>query len=267
MIESVDPWGIDISESSREMDVNHMSGRTIVVIEDEDPIRRGLCDALTAFGYDPVAAADGESGLDTAQRLSPSLVLLDLAMPKMDGMTVLAELRKTHPTLPVIIITARGSEDDRVRGLKLGADDYVVKPFSARELLARVEAVLRRSPDRPHPVRSIESDGHVVDLDRAEVRFPDDDVISLSEMEADIFRYLANNADRVITREELLARVWGIDDQNLETRAVDMHITRLRTKLDRGGSDQPIQWIKTVRGKGYMLAGDIHITRREASAE
>ncbi len=121
----------------------------MVVIEDEDAIRRGIVDALRMAGFEPVEASDGEVGLKEARRAGVDLVLLDLLLPKKDGFEVLADLRVTRPSLPVIILTARGSEDDRVRGLRGGADDYVVKPFSARELLARVEAVLRRSPERP----------------------------------------------------------------------------------------------------------------------
>src|ERR671939_601698 len=121
----------------------------VVVIEDEPAIRRGVADALRATGYEVAEAADGARGLEEAVRRGVDLVLLDLLLPRRDGLDVLTQLRKVRPTLPVIILTARGSEDDRVRGLKMGADDYVVKPFSARELLARVEAVLRRSLGRP----------------------------------------------------------------------------------------------------------------------
>src|SRR3954464_13358994 len=122
-----------------------MTPGRVVVVEDEPAIRRGVGDALRASGYDVVEAADGVRGLDEASRAGVDLVLLDLMLPRRDGLDVLTQLRKLRPSLPVIILTARGSEDDRVRGLKMGADDYVVKPFSARELLARVEAVLRRA--------------------------------------------------------------------------------------------------------------------------
>lgn len=244
-----------------------MPGRRIVVIEDEEAIRRGVADALRYSGYDVVEAADGEAGLAAARGSDNGLILLDLALPKMDGLDVLIALRKTHPVLPVIILTARGSEDDRVRGLKLGADDYVIKPFSARELLARIEAVLRRTPDRPHPVQSMVADGHTIDMARSEVRFSNGKVTTLSEMETEILRYLAAGADRVVTREELLARVWGIDDHKLETRAVDMHITRLRTKLDAGQDAGKVEWIRTVRGKGYMLGGDLTVHRRDVNQE
>src|SRR6516164_3985172 len=126
-----------------------MSAVRVVVIEDEPAIRRGVADALRTTGYEVAEAADGAQGLEEALRRGVDLVLLDLLLPKRDGLDVLAEVRKVRPTLPVIIPTARGAEDDRVRGLKMGADDYIVKPFSARELLARVEAVLRRAIGRP----------------------------------------------------------------------------------------------------------------------
>lgn len=240
-----------------------MPGRRIVVVEDEEAIRTGVVDALTISGYDALDAADGLAGLNLVRSAEPDLVLLDLAMPKMDGLEVLTELRRTHATLPIIILTARGSEDDRVRGLKLGADDYVVKPFSARELLARVEAVLRRCPDRPEPVKSISAGGQTVDLDRCEVRFASGEVSALSEMESEILRHLAYNPGRVISREELLTRVWRIDEHKLETRAVDMHITRLRTKLTPKEDAGTIDWITTVRGKGYMLADGVDVQRRD----
>src|SRR5438128_8850850 len=131
-----------------------MPGPHVVVVEDEPAIRRGVVDALQATGYRVTEAADGAKGLEEAVRLGVDLVLLDLQLPKRDGLEVLAEIKKIRPTLPVIILTARGTEDDRIRGLKMGADDYVVKPFSARELLARVEAVLRRSIHRPPEARA-----------------------------------------------------------------------------------------------------------------
>src|SRR5262249_26230981 len=126
-----------------------MKPARIAVVEDEPAIRRGVVDVLRASGYDPVEAADGVTGLAEASRPDVDLVLLDLMLPKRDGLEVLRELRQLRPAVPVIVLTARGTEDDRVRGLKMGADDYVVKPFSARELLARVEAVLRRSASQP----------------------------------------------------------------------------------------------------------------------
>src|SRR6201982_3002644 len=134
--------------------------------EDDSAIRRGVVDVLRVSGYEVAEASDGAHGLEEAERLGVDLVLLDLLLPKRDGLDVLADVRKIRPTLPVIILTARGTEEDRVRGLKMGADDYVVKPFSARELLARVEAVLRRSVDRPGEVRSARLGHAVIDFAR-----------------------------------------------------------------------------------------------------
>ena len=241
--------------------------RTVVVVEDEDAIRRGIADALRVAGFEPVEAADGEAGLEEAGRTGVDLVLLDLLLPKMDGFDVLSRLRVTRPSLPVIILTARGSEDDRVRGLRSGADDYVIKPFSARELLARVEAVLRRTPDRPAPVVRISAGDTVVDCGRREICRGDGERVVLSEMEADILQRLAAHAGRAVSRKELLACVWGLRDGQVETRAIDMHITRLRQKLSAGTSDASFEWIVTVRGKGYMLGPDLAVTTDDQTAE
>src|SRR6266545_904784 len=161
-----------------------MAQGRIVVVEDEPAIRRGVGDALRASGYEVVEAADGNRGLEESVRLGVDLVLLDLLLPRRDGLDVLAEVRKVRPTLPIIILTARGTEDDRVRGLKMGADDYVVKPFSARELLARVEAVLRRTPVPPPEVPAARLGRAVIDFSRREVRWSDHEHGELSETEA-----------------------------------------------------------------------------------
>ena len=234
-----------------------MKRRRIVVVEDETPIRRGIVDMLEMAGYESVQAADGPEGLTEGRRLGVDLVLLDLRLPKKDGMQVLVELRNTHPNLPIIILTARGSEEDRVNGLKRGADDYVVKPFSARELLARVEALLRRSAERPTPVLSISAQGHTINLERREIEFANGSRAKLSEMESAILTHLAGNARRVVSRDELLSCVWGISGDTLETRAVDMHITRLRSKLSPSDIQPQADWLVTVRGKGYMLGPDV----------
>src|SRR6516164_5723955 len=167
-----------------------MSLPHIVVVEDEPAIRRGVTDALRVTGYQVTEAADGEAGLQAALRRDVGLVLLDLLLPRRDGLEVLAELRKSRPGLPVIILTARGSEDDRVRGLKMGADDYVVKPFSARELLARVEAVLRRSLGRPPDVAGARLGRAVIDLERREICWSDSERGELSETEGAILAFL-----------------------------------------------------------------------------
>jgi DNA-binding response OmpR family regulator len=229
----------------------------IVVVEDEQPIRRGVVDALRISGYDVVEAADGARGLEEAVRLGVDLVLLDLLLPKRDGLEVLGEVRKIRPTLPVIILTARGAEEDRVRGLKMGADDYVVKPFSARELLARVEAVLRRSVDRPGEVRGARLGRAAIDFERREVRWSAHEREELSETEAALLSFLVAHRRRAVSREELLTRLWGIGPQGVDTRTVDMHIARLRSKLrDPAGRKTP-EAIVTVRAQGYMASPDL----------
>jgi DNA-binding response OmpR family regulator len=225
----------------------------ILTIEDDAAIRRGIVDALTFAGYHPLQAADGNTGLDLATTQNYELLLLDLALPGRSGMEILRVLRAARPTQPVIILSARGEEEDRVAGLRLGADDYVVKPFSVKELLARVEAVLRRSAERPRDIREIPLPGVVADLARYELRYDDGRRTELSEKEADLLRYLAANPGRAISREELLERVWQINPRGLTTRTIDMHVTRLREKL-HDDSEKP-QIVLTVRGKGYMFAG------------
>jgi len=225
------------------------SPKRILVVEDDRSIREGIADALSFHGHAAVQAARGDVGLEKALHAPCDLVLLDLVLPGADGLSVLRELRRAQPTLPVIILTARGDEAERVRGLREGADDYVVKPFSIRELLARVDAVLRRSPERPLDVHQLVIPGGGVDLERREVRFDDGGREDLSEKETDLLRYLASNAGRVVSREELLSRVWGVPARGSETRTVDMHVARLREKLRDAAS--PSSVLTTVRGKGY----------------
>ncbi|HYH66038.1 MAG TPA: response regulator transcription factor [Urbifossiella sp.] len=238
----------------------------IVVVEDEPAIRRGVSDALRLNGYEVTEAPDGAVGLTEGRAAGVDLVLLDLQLPKRDGLDVLAEIRRHCPTRPVIVLTARGTEDDRVKGLKMGADDYVVKPFSAKELLARVEAVLRRTLKPPAEVKAVKVGKGSVDLHRREVRWPDGTRHDLSETETALLKYLVCNRERAVSREELLNRVWGIGTAGLETRAVDMHIARLRAKLkDPAGDDHQPEAIVTVRAHGYM-AGPALTVRVEAAA-
>jgi DNA-binding response OmpR family regulator len=234
--------------------------RTILVIEDEAAIRRGVVDALRASGYRAIEASDGRTGLETALTEPLDLVLLDLILPGYDGMKVLAQLRRNQGAPPVIILTARGSEPDRVAGLKAGADDYVVKPFSARELLARVEAVLRRARAPVLPIRRAMLGDTWFDFARREMGnggARDDSSQDLSETEWAILYFLVANRDRTVSREELLRRLWGIAD-GIETRTIDMHVARLRHKL-RAASQSSIEPIVTVRGQGYMASRDFAV--------
>jgi DNA-binding response OmpR family regulator len=232
-----------------------MPRRHILVIEDDDAIRQGICDALASAGYVTSEAARADTGLERALRGEYDLLLLDLVLPGGDGLDILRDLRAAHPTVPVIILTARGEETDRLTGFRRGADDYVVKPFSVRELLARVEAVLRRSPERPQAVQELAVPGGRVDLDRREVHFDDGACVELSEREHALLAYLAANPTRAIARDEILSRVWGMDPHGIETRTIDMHIARLREKLR--DTTAPYGVIQTVRGQGYKLAIEV----------
>lgn len=232
-----------------------MPKQRILVVEDDAPIRRGIVHGLRFNGYEVLESGDVPGALHLIATEGIDLLLLDLNLPGGDGLEVLERLRtRTHGT-PVIILTARGEEADRVKGLKLGADDYVVKPFGALELLARIEAVLRRSPQRPNPDLLLPMPGGVLDLGRRELRFEDGEHTPLSEREAELLAYLARNAGRAIGRDEILAQVWRLNPDAVETRTVDMHITRLRAKL-RDDAAQP-RTILTLRGRGYTFAGPI----------
>jgi len=231
-----------------------MSTKKVLVIEDDPAIRRGLVDALGFAGYTTREEGDGVTGCQAALELECDLVLLDLVLPGRDGLEILHAIRLTRPALPVIVLTARASEDDRVRGLTLGSDDYIIKPFSIRELLARVDAVLRRSPGRPSRPRSVEVSGGTADLERQEVRFDDGGRSDLSERECQLLVYLASHRERVISREEILTHVWGLDPAGITTRTIDMHVARLREKLHDDPTRPKI--ILTVRGRGYMLRAE-----------
>ena len=219
---------------------------TICLVEDDDAIRDAVVTALEAQGHTALAAADGHEGMRLATRAGYDLLLLDLVLPGPSGLEILAEVRLTQPTIPVIVLSALGDESDRVKGLKLGADDYVVKPFSLAELLARIEAVLRRSPERPSDIARLRFEGGVIDLERSEIRHEDGDRCDLSERERALLRYLAGNRGRAVSRDEILHRVWRLDPHAVSTRTIDMHVARLREKLRRGDV------LITVRGKGYM---------------
>jgi DNA-binding response OmpR family regulator len=232
------------------------SPATVLVIEDDEAIREGLVDALGFDGYRVLQAADAPRGRAAALQSACDLVLLDLMLPGGNGFDVLTEIRRLKPRLPVIILTARGQEGDRVRGLRLGADDYVVKPFSVKELLARVEAVLRRSAPDAEDAGGvvIPIPGGTIDLARHEVRFDDADAVELSDRETELLTYLTRHRDRAIGRDELLREVWRLDPDRYQTRTIDMHVARLREKL-RDDKASP-RVIRTVRGKGYVFGGD-----------
>lgn len=229
-----------------------MARARVLIIEDDASIRAGLVSALRASGYAPLDAADGTRGLALALGDAIDLVLLDLMLPGLAGTALLAELRRARPTLPVICVTARGEPAERVAGLRAGADDYIVKPFGIDELLARIEAVLRRSAERPAPRERFVVAGRRVDLGRREITTPAGATRAIPQREGELLAYLAASAGRAISRDELLERVWRLDPRGGSTRSVDMAVARLRELMDDDAAEPVV--IRTVRGKGYALA-------------
>jgi DNA-binding response OmpR family regulator len=232
-----------------------IDGVSVLVVEDDAAVRRGVCDLLRASGHRPHECARGDAAGEAAARCEAGLVLLDVALPGCDGFAAMQALRAARPGVPVIMLTARGDEDDRVRGLSLGADDYVVKPFSARELMARVDAVLRRAAERPAATTVMSLDGTSVDLARREVRRADGGTRVLTEPEVRVLLHLAARRDRAVDRHELLRLLWGCDPSDVRTRSVDMQILRLREKIEESPSEP--RFVVTVRGKGYALGREV----------
>jgi DNA-binding response OmpR family regulator len=230
-----------------------MPRRRVLVVEDDPAIRRVVVDALTFDGYEATAAGTFAEGRDAALRTPCELVLLDLVLPGGDGLDLLADVRAAQPTLPVIILTARGEEEDRVKGLRLGADDYVVKPFGVSELLARVAAVLRRSAERPSDLGQVRFAGGVVDLARGQVTLAGGETRTLSEKEGEVLAFLARRSGRVVSRAELLEAVWRLPAHKVSTRTIDMTMARLREKLGDDGAEP--RTVLTIRGKGYLFQG------------
>jgi len=223
----------------------------ILVIEDDPAILRGLADNLKFESYEVLTAADGEAGYRLIKEQTPDLIILDLMMPKMSGYEVCRKVRDEGLTTPILMLTARGQEGDRVLGLDLGADDYVTKPFSVRELLARIRALLRRTqPPKALPDELRFSDV-VVDFRRYEARKGGTN-LEMTRKEFGVLRLLAARPGEVVTRDELLNEVWGYDNYPT-TRTVDNHIASLRAKLEDNPSEP--RHLLTVHGVGYKLIG------------
>jgi two-component system phosphate regulon response regulator PhoB len=225
-----------------------MSKGTVLVIDDEKDVIEFVRYNLDKEGFDVVAASDGSSGLDIATRHKPDLVVLDLMMPGLDGLEVCRRMRGDDRTrrIPVIMLTAKAAEADRIVGLELGADDYVTKPFSPRELVARVKAVLRRTSEQDEPAEVIRSGELVIDSKRHEVNY-DGQGIALTATEFRILQFLASRPGRVVSREEIIDAALGREAAIFD-RTIDVHITAIRKKLGAGG-----QQIETVRGFGYKF--------------
>ena len=223
----------------------------ILIVEDEPAMVAGLRDNFEYEGYEVISAGDGAEGLARALADSPDLVVLDVMMPRMSGLDVCKQLKAQRPALPIIMLTARGQEIDKVVGLELGADDYVTKPFSIRELMARVKAVLRRaSPQAPAPEVYRFSDIEV-NIRANEVRRAGS-LIDLSAKEFALLTYFISNPAETLSRDRLLDAVWGYDNYP-NTRTVDTHIVHLRQKLEPN-PEEP-RFILTVHGSGYKFVG------------
>ena len=225
-----------------------MSNGKILVVDDD----KNICELLRLYlendGYTVSLAYDGESALKVFQEFRPDIILLDIMLPKMDGWQVCREIRKTSET-PIIMVTAKGETFDKVLGLELGADDYIVKPFETKEVVARIKAVLRRTNISPqNEIKQVEYDKLVINLTNYEMKV-DGKVVNTPPKELELIYHLASNPNRVFTRDQLLDEVWGFDYFG-DSRTVDVHVKRLREKLE-GVSDK---WsLKTVWGVGYKF--------------
>ena len=221
----------------------------ILVVEDDTALLRGLLDVLVFNGYEVKGAEDGGLGLRVGVDEQFDLILLDVMLPTLDGFSICKEIRKEKPTQGIIIITAKGAEDDIVTGFKAGADDYITKPFSLREVMVRVEAVLRRTGknigDEEVHCRDIFFDGKNL------VGRIKDHSVELTRREMDIIIYLNRHKDRIVSKKELLTEVWHYADADIETRTVDIHMLKLRKKISALIGDTPL--ITTIRGEGYRL--------------
>ena len=218
---------------------------SILVVEDDEEIAQALQRSLRLEGYEVTIAVDGVSALESARTVAPDLVILDLGLPRLDGIEVARTLRQASD-VPILVLTARDGLDARVEGLDSGADDYLVKPFERKELLARMRALLRRRPPRGHAAL------HVGDLtlneDTHEVR-RDRRLLELTQREFELLEYLMRNERVVVSRERLLDEVWGYDP-SAETNTIEVFISNLRRKLEAGGEDRILH---TIRGAGYVL--------------
>ena len=226
--------------------------RRLLLVEDDPTLRQALTFNLVREGYEVTSAVDGEAALDAARNERLDLVLLDVMLPGMSGVEVLRVLRREGVTTPVIILSAKGDEIDRVVGLKVGADDYVAKPFSRPELLARIEAVLRRQRREeigPERDERLEFGRVEIDVGRREVHV-DGEPVHLTTKEFDLLSHMAASPGRIFTRDQLLARIWGYDYVG-DGRTVDVHVSWLRGKL-RGTEGH--NYFRTVRGVGYAFS-------------
>ncbi len=229
-------------------------GIGILVIEDEAAIREGLCDVLVYHGYQVDSAATGPEGLQKAQSGKFHMILLDIMLPGMDGFEICEAIRHEDREQPIIMLTARDSDEDIIQGLRLGADDYVAKPFSIQQLVLRIEAVLRRTEAGMELARTIMLPNIRIDTENLCGRTSAGEV-PFTRREIEVLSYLAMHHDRPVSREELLAKVWGYGrNVDIETRTVDIHIAKIRRKIEQCPGE-PTNLV-TIRGAGYRLLLD-----------
>jgi len=223
----------------------------VLIVEDDEAMATALRDGFSYEGYEVSVARDGQAGLKLAGEGSPDVVILDVMLPKMSGLDVCKEIRRTGSSVPIIMLTARGQEIDKVLGLKLGADDYVTKPFGFMELMARVEALLRRSSGSSAQAEAYRFGDVMVDFKKAELR-KKGKLVEMSARELRLLQYFVNHRGEVIPRDRLLDEVWGYEEAPL-TRTVDMHVAKLRKKIENRPADP--QFLLTVHGLGYKFTG------------
>lgn len=231
--------------------------KKILVVDDEQSIVTLLQYNLEQSGYTVITALDGEQGLEAAVDIRPDLVVLDLMLPKMDGLEVCKQLRQQKINIPILMLTAKDDEFDKVLGLELGADDYLTKPFSPREVVARIKAILRRSQLQSNGSESSQDQeegllklGELKVFPERYEAFFDEQQLELTPKEFELLLYLAKNKGRVLTRDQLLSAVWNYDFAG-DSRIVDVHISHLREKIEND-TKKPL-YIKTIRGLGYKL--------------
>ncbi|UII55149.1 response regulator transcription factor [Cytobacillus spongiae] len=230
--------------------------KKVLVVDDEQSIATLLQYNLQQAGFEVITAEDGEEGKNLALSEKPDLIVLDLMLPKLDGIEVCKQLRQQKVTTPILMLTAKDDEFDKVLGLELGADDYMTKPFSPREVIARVKAILRRTQLQTSVIGAVEEEKDYIQIAELKVlpehyeAYFNEDLLELTPKEFELLLYLVKNKGRVLTRDQLLSAVWNYDFAG-DTRIVDVHISHLREKIEQN-TKKPT-YIKTIRGLGYKL--------------